>query len=82
MKDIKIIQYNVQKSKLGALIPLLHSNTQYDIIDHTREHKNTNHTLAHYKPCYRNIKHTPKACQACKAAIAPLLRRGALAIAE
>lgn len=26
----------------------------------TNEHKNINHTLAHYKPCYRNIKHTLK----------------------
>ena len=46
------------------------------------EHKNINHTLPHYKPCYRNIKHTPKACQACKAAIAPLLKGGAPEIME
>lgn len=37
----------------------------------TNEHKNINHTLAHDKPCYRNIKHTLKAWQACKVAAVP-----------
>ncbi len=32
MSTMKIAQYNVQKSKLGVMTPLIHSTSQYDVI--------------------------------------------------
>ena len=32
MSTLKIIQYNVQRSKSGVMTPLIHSKSQYDII--------------------------------------------------